>query len=81
MPHIPRVVCSGCLVEMRQAKTGVCVEMLTKEGEPYYKVEGDAFACPRCSRTVITGFAPEPLAHAFQADYERHFALYKVTLI
>jgi len=81
MTHIPRIICGGCLIEMRPSKTGICVEMLTKDAEPYYKVNGDAFVCPRCSRTIVTGFATEPLTHVYDEDYENHTEVFKAKLL
>ncbi len=71
MPHIPKVICGGCNVEMRRLKNGTKVEMLLEDGNPYYKINGDAFTCPRCSRTVITQFADRPFANNFDADYDK----------
>lgn len=57
---------------MRRIKNGTKVEMLLENGDSYYKINGDGFTCPRCSRTVITQFADKPFASHFDADYDKH---------
>lgn len=59
MSHTPRAVCVPCKVEMRPSKNGVAVEMLLPTGKPYYIVDADEYACPRCGHKALAGFARE----------------------
>ena len=45
---------------MRCLNNGIrAVKMLDKR-TAYFAVQSDRFGCPRCGKTVLVGFAPEP---------------------
>lgn len=46
--HIPRSFCGNCNMEMIIKVTGLCIETLTKNDVPYYKIYCDMFVCPMC---------------------------------
>ncbi len=70
MPHIPRVVCVECYVEMKLQRA-VLVRMICAIGD-YYTIQGDVHQCPRCEHRVIAGWAQNPSAHAHdQEEYQQ----------
>lgn len=63
-----RPICVKCKVQMRPAKTGVDVELMTG-AEPYQIWMGDLFRCPGCNIEIVTGFGGAPVAEHFQQKY------------
>lgn len=72
MSHIPRAICVPCKIEMRPSRNGVKLEMVLPTGKPYYQIETDEWVCPACGHKALVGFASEPFAHHFHADYLQH---------
>jgi hypothetical protein len=69
MPTAGNVLCA-CGRFMRCKKNAVAVEELTDDGAPYRLWDADLFECPGCHVQVITGFARQPFAEAFQPTYD-----------
>jgi predicted RNA-binding Zn-ribbon protein involved in translation (DUF1610 family) len=83
--HIPVVVCTRCERAMEPSKNGLSVEMLSgglrgQPAESYYKIQGDAYVCPGCGFEIVTRFAKEPLAQAYEPHYAAMATAYKVPL-
>lgn len=72
MAHIPRAVCVPCKMEMRISRNSVELEMLLPTGKPYYQIEADEYACPKCGHTALVGFAQEPYIHHFDPEYQKY---------
>lgn len=62
------IVCTKCELQMRPAKTGQPVELMTTDG-PYQFSMGDKYACPGCGVEVISGLG-KPIAEHYQPAYE-----------
>ena len=62
MPSIPTAVCVPCGREYQAGpgKTGVTVECKLKNGDPYYKTQGDIHVCPGCGHKVVVGLSRKP---------------------
>ena len=69
MTYIPKLVCEKCLVPFRVVKNGVRLQA-NSGGQPYYMVQSDRHACPKCGASVFTGFGLKPEA----IQHEDHFA-------
>ncbi len=68
MPHIPRLVCEPCNIEMRPLKNDVTAEAMIERG-PHYKIQCDRWECETCGRTVLSGFAEQPLSRTGPIGY------------
>lgn len=68
MPTNGNVLC-GCGRFMRVKQNSVTVEELVETGEPYKLWDADLYECVECGTEIITGFAQQPFAEHYQADY------------
>lgn len=71
---MPKLVCSKDQVELRCALNEVNVIEYSNNG-PYKIWEADEWECPECHVKVITGFAQNPLAESYQANFVKDVAL------
>ncbi len=71
MPSKGNYVCTKCHVELKCSKTGVLVEELTDQGEPYKVWSCDLFKCPKCGAEIAGRFGDSPIAEHYQVDYMR----------
>lgn len=67
MSHIP--VCAKCRIELRCVKNDFIVEEMADTTAPYRVWSTDLWACAGCGAEVVTGFAPQPMAEQWQANY------------
>jgi len=56
MTYIPNSICFTCKVPMKIHKNGIAMEMYSDINTPYYKISGDAYECPSCLHTIVSGF-------------------------
>lgn len=64
MTFIPRAICSRCRVPFRVKKNDVSLLCLT-DGQYYYSINADSWACPVCHFEIVLGFAQKPFHHNF----------------
>lgn len=71
-----RPVCPECQCEMRPKKNGVGVLDHADFG-PYALYDADLWACPRCGKQVIGGFATGPISRHHDPDFTKMLAHYE----
>lgn len=74
--RIPHVMCLVHNQEMSIKRTGMLVECVLSDGDPYYKVYGDAWGCPGEDCTVILPAQQPAVKH-----FEDHYGDYTATAV
>ena len=69
MPTEGNYLCPSCELAMKPKKNGIYVEEHRGYDLPYKIWMADLLACPLCGREVVSGFANQPAAEHYQADY------------
>ena len=78
MPTIPRAICVPCGLAYRIQKNGVrAVNRAVNRfanGEPYFTVQSDRYACEGCGHEVLVGFGLDSEWEQFEGEDARNKA-------